>query len=485
MTDRRHRRRREARLLAALLVLVAGCSTHTPEEPAPASTPGGVTTDPTTTPAAPAQHDPGVAGPDVTGLIDPHPSGPQVAWMLDAASLDLPGAQDVDLYDPRHRPTLDGWPMVGVLDVGGVWVIGAADADSDRQWLLVLDPATGDRLATIGLTRSQGPPSSCTAALADATIACLYGDVLEVLDPAAGAAVARIPLDSEPHSVHTVDGDILLLDVADDGTAVHLARLAPDGEEQWAQGVDLDADEALAMAGGYLPVVQSVPGLVLVGVADLQLALDAETGAVAHRAVAEVLATGPDGGLIASSQGAPDWGIEPYVRWLDESASVVRDTAGLSWLPATANSGRVEGPVVTDAGDAVVGVQPGGGEAWRLTADPDQVRLPMVRADGVVVLQDTAGLMTAVEPATGQVRWHREGGSEGWGARGWNSLTDGERMVLRSAEGIAAVDLTDGSLVWQVRVPTGDGQVWELVEIDGGVVAAGQRTLSVFSSPAQ
>lgn len=369
--------------------------------------------------------------------------------------------------------------MVGVVPVGEVWVVGAAEPDGDQRWLLALDPDTGASVATLGLTRGDGPPSSCTGGLADGTLACLYGDTLEVLDPAAGTATARLALAEPAHSVYDVDGDILVLGFDDDRTTVSLSLLEPSGEQRWSIAVDLDEDELMALAGSHLPIVQAVPGLVLVGIGSVQLALDSGTGEVAWRGLADVLALGPDGGLVASSRGEPDWGISPRTEWLDESAEESRGSRELSWLPATANSGTVTGPVVADDGDGIVGLSPEAEELWRTDAEP-VLRAPMVRADDVVVLQDTEGVVLAIEVASGEVRWRNDGGSLGWAARGWDALTDGERMVVRTAEGFAAVDLADGAPLWQARVPTGDAQVWALVDAGRALVAAGERTISAY-----
>ncbi|MEE6280852.1 PQQ-binding-like beta-propeller repeat protein [Georgenia sp. MJ170] len=464
----------------ALAMLVASCAGPDGSDAAPPSHAGQSGGTPpvaeTTTPTETVAQQ---RGPDARGVIAPHPTAPQVDWMLAATDLDL-AVDQVTFHDPRYPPMLDGWPMVGMIAVGEVWVVGAADVASDRRWLVVLDPTSGEQVATMGVTRGDGPPSSCTGALAGGAVACLYGDTLEVLDPAAGSATGRVVLAAPAHSVHVVDGDVLVLGVADDGTAVELTRVTPAGEQVWSVAAPLDAEESLAMTGNYVPVVQEAPGLVLVGVGALQLAVDAATGAIAWQGIADVLAVGPDGGLVASAVGDQAWGTPSRLERLDATATVSLGTDELGWRPAAANSGLVPGPIVTDDGDGVVGVRPDGGHAWRLEADPDELRVPMVRADGVVVLQDTAGVMTAIEPENGDIRWRNDAGSSGWTTRGWDALSDGERMVVRSPEGIIAVDLTDGSLVWEVRVPGGDGRVWELVDLGRGVVAAGERTLRAY-----
>lgn len=464
--------------LALLLLAPAACSTPLAADPpgsAPSTTPAAPVATAAATPALPP-------GPDRRGVLPSLARPPATRWMLSAGDIDVGDAADLSFHDPRHPPVIDGWPMVGAIAAGDHWLVGVADAASDRRWLIALDPASGARLATMGLTRGDGPPSSCTDALTGGTIACLYGDSVEILDPAAATALERHRLAAPAHSIHALDGDVLVLGFAADGTAVHLARLGAAGTTTWTTTIDLDEQEAMAIAGSYLPVVQTVPGLVLVGVGTLQLAVDVASGALAWHGFADVLAPGPDGGLVAGARGEPGWGVPARLESLDANAHSTGTVEGLSWWPAAANSGLVPGPIVAEAGDAVVGLGPDGTEAWRVAADAEQQRMPMVRADGVVVLQDTAGTVTAVEPATGRVRWQGDPGTLGWGARGWAALTDGERMVARSPEGVIAVNLTDGQLAWRVPLLAADTQVWELVAVGEGLVAAGERTITAFET---
>lgn len=461
-----------------LLLALAACSTpQVGDTPAP-SPPTGSAAAPVATAVESAQP----PGPDARGVLPPWPQPPQTRWMLSAGDIDVGDAADLTFHDPRHPPTIDGWPMVGIIAAGDVWLVGVADAASDRRWLVALDPADGSQVATTGLTRGDGPPSSCTDALAGKTVACLYGDSVEVLDPMAGTGLERHTLTEPAHSVHALDDDVLVLGFAADGTAVRLSRIDVTGTTAWTVSVDLDEQESLAVAGSYLPVVQTVPGLVLVGVGTLQLAVDADSGAVAWQGLADVLAPGPDGGLVAGARGDPGWGVPARLETLDADARSTRAVEGLSWWPAAANTGRVPGPIVAEAGDAVVGLGPDGTEEWRVAADGEQtrMRMPMVRADGVVVLQDTAGTVTAIEPATGTVRWQGDPGTLGWGARGWAALADGERMILRSPEGVIAVDLTDGGLAWRVPLLAAGTQVWELAAPGDDLVAVGERTITAF-----
>ncbi|MEE6274596.1 PQQ-binding-like beta-propeller repeat protein [Georgenia sp. MJ206] len=417
--------------------------------------------------------------PDAAGVVPTYGSAPQNAWQITPEDLDVPGAGTIELYDPTSVPVMEGWPLVGATTAGGAWVVGVAEVGGTNQWLVALDPATGEQRSVVGLTRGDGPPTSCTSGLADGRIACLYGAALELVDVAAGEATARVDLPEPAFSVHELDGDIAVVSIAPDATALTLARTAPDGTARWTLRTDLDFEQQMAMTGSYVPSVQHVLGAALFTVGELHLMVDATDGTLLWHGIGDAVGPGPEGTVVASVRPQQAPGTPSEVQLLDAGGAVVLQAPGLTWRPPAASTG-VRGTLVADGGAGTVGLGTDGARAWEHAGDPQHLRVPMVLADGVAVVQDTAGTLVALDAERGTELWRNTGGNRGWHVRGWGALTDGERMIARTPEGVIAVELATGEEAWRARVPEPEGQVWELVRLDGTVVAAGQRSLSVL-----
>src|SRR5690606_10615516 len=114
---------------------------------------------------------------------------------------------------------------------------------------------------------------------------------------------------------------------------------------------------------------------------------------------------------------------------LDADGTPVVREADLRWRPPAASTG-VTGTLVVDGPTGTAGLTTRGVRAWEHAGDPQHLRVPMVLADGVAVVQDTAGTLVALRAESGRELWRNEGGNRGWHVRGWGALTDGERMIV-------------------------------------------------------
>ncbi len=113
----------------------------------------------------------------------------------------------------------------------------------------------------------------------------------------------------------------------------------------------------------------------------------------------------------------------------------------------------IEGPLVSDGSRIFVAARdgslraldPAGDPVWRRDAAPG----PIAAAAGVLVQRQGDGTVVSVDPATGETRWTAASGVAG----SLPPVLDRDR-VLVAGEGLAALDLATGRVLWAQPPPT-------------------------------
>ncbi len=120
--------------------------------------------------------------------------------------------------------------------------------------------------------------------------------------------------------------------------------------------------------------------------------------------------------------------------------------------PQSTDGGDVDVRLVVEPGAAARAVDGSGGEAWTIegTVRPDQV---LAHAAGVVVVSSNGGT-AGLDAATGRELWSRAAEEDRYVLR---AMTDGASVIIARARSdgmssvqVQAIDLRDGSLVWEI-----------------------------------
>lgn len=454
----RARRRRGALsavggVAAVTAVLLAGATLTDRPEPRPASTPSPSATRPapTPTPSGSATSEPTETADDTgtTGVLRPYATAPRTAWTTSAGALwtgtpDTPGAVPV-LGDVTASP--HSYPGFRALAAGGTWlvaagipvdedVVGVRSADGAVRWSLdgaedAVDACAGVHDGLLVCLGAAGPDS--TVQLRDPAT----GDVVREAGPGgAGVAVADGAV-----VVHAVTGDDVRIEVRD------LTSGAVRGDVVLAGAAGAEVGDGVVQwqrAGTY----------VLVHAPRYSFAVDARTGQRVGSSLARPVDVRPDGWVTG-------YGSDGSLRAEGPDGEGVALPGELATTPAVwAPAAGLPVPLlVAGYGDdaRVHAVDPTSGQVvWSV---PGAAAVQAVAGRTAVLLgQDD---LVAVDVVSGAELWRTPAGTV--------VGVDGERLVVDDLAGLRAVDVRDGSVVWELALdPT-----LQVHALDGTLVAVG------------
>jgi outer membrane protein assembly factor BamB len=183
-----------------------------------------------------------------------------------------------------------------------------------------------------------------------------------------------------------------------------------------------------------------------------------------------IFAASADGTVVALDKSSGD------VRWRQRTGEEI-----------TGGVGAAGGMVVFGTRDAQVIAlsQTDGERLWATTVSSEVLAAP--QTDGrVVAAQSVDGRLTALNASDGVQRWVYDSTVPALSLRGTSKpLISGNTVVAGFASGIvAAIDATNGLLIWEERVavPQGRYDIDRIIDIDGDPVLSGQ---TVFISSFQ
>ena len=183
-----------------------------------------------------------------------------------------------------------------------------------------------------------------------------------------------------------------------------------------------------------------------------------------------IFAASADGTVVALDKSSGD------VRWRQRTGEEI-----------TGGVGAAGGMVVFGTRDAqVIALSQTDGELlWATTVSSEVLAAP--QTDGrVVAAQSVDGRLTALNASDGVQRWVYDSTVPALSLRGTSKpLISGNTVVAGFASGIvAAIDATNGLLIWEERVavPQGRYDIDRIIDIDGDPVLSGQ---TVFISSFQ
>jgi outer membrane protein assembly factor BamB len=169
-------------------------------------------------------------------------------------------------------------------------------------------------------------------------------------------------------------------------------------------------------------------------------------------------------------------GESVFVSSMDGTLSAYGAGAGVPlWSFATAGSPIESSPLVVD-GVVYVGTWAGvlyavdaatGRERWRFQA-PDDIKGSAALANGLIVVGDYSGNVHALDPATGAERWTYTGGARFYAG----PAVSGDTIVIGDVGGaVVALDARDGSELW--RRSTDGSYVYSTAAIADGAAYIG------------
>jgi len=393
------------------------------------------------------------------GLVQPQPEAPGSRWSARVpwdARVVLAGETVVAWSARADDPVVTGVDLV----TGAVrWRTRLPDdgRGTVRTCLPLVLPGIGAAVACLGVVGGDGLGEQ------GLPLPVLTTDV--VLDADDGSVVARRSLVGAVGSVVATGTDVILV-VAHRGR-LDAARVdVRSGVERWrvpvlARPSPTDVERLVVVLRG---------GVALVAGAGSATALDAGSG---RRVVADLAATGRldtaglliDGSVVASAYGAPS-------RALSLTSTVYGPDGSVRLtLP-----GAVREPALSDgaAGQLYCWSEPTGGPfvgrvsavdrrtgqvRWRSQAAAADV---LVDVGGVAVFLG-GGYVVGVDARTGVELWRRVVSIN----TSTDVLTDGSRLLVVRLEPwrgavVRALDLRDGTTVWEVDLPTGVTRVEQL-----------------------
>ncbi|MBO3095150.1 outer membrane protein assembly factor BamB family protein [Cellulomonas dongxiuzhuiae] len=411
----------------------------------------------------------------VTGVLDPQPDPPRVAWRLhDDATGDVQvvGSR---LLEGRIAP--DGAMSVAARDLttGAVrWTAPLLDAP---------DPPLPAGTVRYGLQCTAGPtlPGRVVCLVHDATVAgTLEGPPatstsepatsarVEVVDAASGEVVAdhaAVDDGNVAAAVGVTDGALVLAAPLDDGTTVWALDPAT-GAQRWRVRADT------GFGGGWLrwgaevrvvPVGDTAVGVLGAGAVLLDVA-DGSTLATAGT-LATVTGARQDGtALVVGSEG--------YTRLVGPAGEVRLEGAP---VPVDVDDGSVPGLALTTSGGLRAWDARTGEPRWRADV-PGQVALVV---GGCLHVYD-AFHVTTLDARTGEVLWETTAPELlGGDAAVTGVATDGSHLLVAGATPttgprLVAVDPADGTVQWRTDRSGLDG-VMRVDEADGVLLGVGPQ----------
>lgn len=371
---------------------------------------------------------------DVSGFLQPYPVQPRAGWTIPVDRLWTPSAGfrggTPILGDVTASP--HSYPGFRALAAEDRWVLAVGDPYD--EWLVGVDAAGG--AATWQLPDDE--VLAC-AGVHDGLLVCLgpTGDgssAVQLRDPATGSVV------------RTAGPGGTGIAVADGAVVVHRA----DGADVHVEVRDLTTGERRAdvtLAGAYDPdtpqgdgvlVTERAGSVVLVRSVGYQFALDARTGTVLGQSLERLTDVRPDGWVTGYAEDGTVHAVGPDGQ--DVPLPGTGTWTARVWAPAS----DVSVPLLSgsDAYD---------GEADVLTAvDPasGEVLWTVAGADAVVAVVDRVAVAAAgrelvgVDLVTGEERWRT--------AFGDPAGFDGERLVLRVQDRVHALAADDGAEAWSL-----------------------------------
>ena len=415
------------------------------------------------------------------GVAAPMGSAPDIAWTMppspgDYALLSLDRAWVRD-------DVLVLWQQPGDATS---WLRGVDARTGDERWTAPLS-STPD-LGDLG-NRGLDDVTWCAAPTGASVLACLVTDSwelvesddagvpdmvtsasvrLRVLDVTTGETVLDRPAASTA-SFATIGTDIVLVETPEDGPA-SLVRLDPStGATRWSADIPRPVDGA----GSAHARVQVADDEISVGWLGTTALFTADGDAAGTLDADDVW-------HLRGHRVTPQGGAGAITQLRDLDTGRVLDLGGAR--PAWIATDDLSAPdlLLLQSDDHLTGRELATAQrVWRVDW-PAESTLGLLIVDGMVARLADDGL-TVIDAESGEQLWHRS-----VPAYGQVAVTDGRRlMVMESVSGtgpvVAAYDIQDGRLLWQVPVPVA---VQSLAVVDnrlfgvgsGGVVAFGPET---------
>lgn len=397
---------------------------------------------------------------DLPDVLDPLPRAPGVAWRLDADATGDVAVVGTALVEGR------------VADDGAVSVTARDVRTGDVRWTVpLLDaPSTPARPGTtrygVGCADGPGLPGRVVCLAHDATAvrapdgdastargAPATGGSVVVVDTATGAEAVRFPAVDQGDVAASagVVGDVVVLAAPrDDGTSVWAVDPVT-GRVRWRVHADT------GFGGGWLrwgEEVRVVPvgddAVAVLGAG--AVVLDVGDGATLATAgtLATVLGARHDGAALVV-------GSEGYTRLVGPDADVRLDGAPVR---VTLDDGSVPGLALTTAGGLRAWDAATGTPRWRA----DVTARTALVAGGCVHVHDGTGV-TTLDARTGEVRWQVTAATLLGGDVVTTLASDGTRLLVAGLDAsgthglLAAVDPTDGGVLWRADLPRDVGPV--------------------------
>lgn len=362
-------------------------------------------------------------------LTGSYPTAPSAEWTIGAASMGANSYVSPLTAESSYR------------------TLGAVHDDQTLVTLLRADPGSstfGHRVLGIDVASGKRwifdqPVSSCSDQIVDHTIACLGSASAQFIDTRTGRSVGSVGVPQSAFGIAFNGSAAFVRQFGGAQGQMTLIKLTPRGTE-WQKTVTLPealpsgdssqftaTDKFVASADGVIGVVSADDGRVV-------YTSPGRTG----------IGRLPDGSLMLLSGslngGQPQNGPVVHLR---ADGTTARYAGVDVQVPVVATAEQRDRTMV---GGTYVDLSDGR-SLWSVPGT-DNLAVAALVADDREFVYVRSGDVVAADSATGEQRWTAE--SAGYGGRTGYGVTDGERLIFPSDDGVAAVDLTDGSPQWSL-----------------------------------